>query len=89
MSKSRGNVQDPDELVAKYGADTVRLFLMFMGPWDQGGAWSPTGIGAMLDGRHLPVVEDFANDARMSGTGNRLNSARLSAAWRSARLQPK
>jgi leucyl-tRNA synthetase len=44
MSKSRGNVQDPDELVARYGADTVRLFLMFMGPWDQGGAWSETGI---------------------------------------------
>jgi leucyl-tRNA synthetase len=47
MSKSRGNVQDPDELVAQYGADTVRLFLMFMGPWDQGGPWSPTGIGGV------------------------------------------
>ena len=32
MSKSRGNTVDPDELVAKFGADTVRLFLMFMGP---------------------------------------------------------
>ncbi len=47
MSKSRGNVQDPDELVARYGADAVRLFLMFMGPWEQGGPWSPTGIGGV------------------------------------------
>ena len=47
MSKSRGNVQDPDDLVKRYGADTVRLFLMFMGPWDQGGPWSPTGIGGV------------------------------------------
>ncbi|MGH2463051.1 MAG: leucine--tRNA ligase [Candidatus Limnocylindria bacterium] len=44
MSKSRGNVVNPDDLVAQYGADTVRLFLLFIGPWDQGGPWSPTGI---------------------------------------------
>ncbi len=44
MSKSRGNVVNPDDLVAQYGADTVRAFLMFIGPWDQGGPWNYTGI---------------------------------------------
>jgi leucyl-tRNA synthetase len=44
MSKSRGNVANPDELVERYGSDTVRLFLMFIGPWDQGGPWNPSGI---------------------------------------------
>jgi len=61
MSKSRGNVQDPDELVHRYGADTVRLFLMFMGPWDQGGPWSPTGIGGVH--RFLNRVWTLALDA--------------------------
>jgi leucyl-tRNA synthetase len=60
MSKSRGNVEDPDELVKRYGADTVRLFLMFMGPWDQGGPWSPTGIGGVL--RFLNRVWTLALD---------------------------
>jgi leucyl-tRNA synthetase len=44
MSKSRGNVVNPDELVREYGADTVRAYLMFIGPWDQGGPWSYRGI---------------------------------------------
>jgi len=44
MSKSRGNVVDPDALVARYGADAVRLFLMFLGPWDQGAPWNSRGI---------------------------------------------
>jgi len=44
MSKSRGNVVDPDDLVARYGADAVRMFLMFIGPWEQGGPWSSRGL---------------------------------------------
>ncbi len=44
MSKSRGNVVDPDDLVTKYGADTVRMYLAFMGPYEQGGPWNAGGI---------------------------------------------
>ena len=44
MSKSRGNVQAPDEYVARYGADSLRLFLMFMGPWTDGSDWDAAGI---------------------------------------------
>jgi len=44
MSKSRGNVQAPDEYVRRYGADTVRLFVMFMGPWTEGNDWDAAGI---------------------------------------------
>jgi leucyl-tRNA synthetase len=44
MSKSRGNVVSPDDLVEKYGADTVRCFLMFIGPWEEGGPWNSQGI---------------------------------------------
>jgi leucyl-tRNA synthetase len=44
MSKSRGNVIAPDDLVAKYGADTVRTYLMFFSRWDYGGPWNYDGI---------------------------------------------
>ena len=44
MSKSRGNVVSPDDWVARLGADAVRLYLMFLGPWDRGGDWDDSGI---------------------------------------------
>ena len=47
MSKSRGNVINPDDVVGIMGADAVRVFLMFIGPWDQGGPWSNVGINGV------------------------------------------
>jgi len=44
MSKSRGNVIAPDEYVAELGADAVRGYLMFVGPWELGGEWSDSGL---------------------------------------------
>ncbi|HZP56864.1 MAG TPA: leucine--tRNA ligase [Dehalococcoidia bacterium] len=47
MSKSRGNVVAPDGEVAQWGADTFRAYLMFLGPWDQGGPYDPRGISGV------------------------------------------
>jgi leucyl-tRNA synthetase len=44
MSKSRGNVVNPDDVIKVHGADSLRLFLMFMGPLDRDKPWSATGI---------------------------------------------
>ena len=44
MSKSRGNVVGPDEYIARHGADTLRMFTMFMGPWTEGADWDPSGM---------------------------------------------
>jgi len=47
MSKSRGNVVNPDEYVSALGADTVRAYVMFIGPWEQGGEWFDSGISGV------------------------------------------
>ncbi len=44
MSKSRGNVVNPDELIGKHGTDAVRLYLMFISRWDQGGPWNSASM---------------------------------------------
>lgn len=44
MSKSKGNVVNPDDIVASHGADTLRLYEMFMGPLDASIAWSENGL---------------------------------------------
>jgi leucyl-tRNA synthetase len=44
MSKSKGNVVSPDQFVDKYGSDVFRMYLMFMGPFTDGGDWNDSGI---------------------------------------------
>ncbi len=47
ISKSHGNVINPDEYIEQYGADTLRMFLMFLGPLDHGGDFTDQGIGGI------------------------------------------
>ncbi len=65
MSKSRGNVVDPDPVVAEYGADVVRGYLMFVGPWDRGGPWDPQQIEGIR--RFLQRFWTVANAKENSG----------------------
>jgi len=48
MSKSRGNVVNPDEYIAQVGADVLRLYMLFMGPFEVGGDFRDTGINGMV-----------------------------------------
>ncbi|MDJ0789157.1 MAG: leucine--tRNA ligase, partial [Myxococcota bacterium] len=48
MSKSRGNVISPDDMIEEFGADAVRLYELFMGPLDKGAPWSTDGIPGCL-----------------------------------------
>ena len=47
MSKSRGNVVNPDAYVSESGADVVRAYLMFIAPWERGGEWDDSGISGI------------------------------------------
>jgi leucyl-tRNA synthetase len=66
MSKSKGNVVNPDEYVGELGADSVRAYMMFMGPWDQGGEWFDTGISGIS--RWLNRVWSLALDGYSAGS---------------------
>jgi leucyl-tRNA synthetase len=68
MSKSRGNVVNPQEFVDHYGSDTLRCFLMFIGPWDQGGPWDGRGIEGVS--RWLRRAVGLVSDGDSSGDGD-------------------
>ena len=69
MSKSRGNVIAPDDVVGRYGADSVRAYLMFMGPFDQGGPWNNQGIEGVW--RYMNRVWALVTDYIVGASGGR------------------
>ncbi|WP_284638649.1 leucine--tRNA ligase [Paenibacillus silviterrae] len=84
MSKSRGNVINPDEIVNSYGADTLRLYEMFMGPLEATKPWNTNGV----DGAHrflsriwrLFVSEDGSLNSRISSE-EELGSEAFKRVW--------
>jgi leucyl-tRNA synthetase len=68
MSKSRGNVVNPDQVVAEYGADSLRLYEMFMGPLEAVKPWSMDGVSGVrgfLDRVWRMIVDDRAEGLRL------------------------
>jgi leucyl-tRNA synthetase len=66
MSKSRGNVVNPNDIVDKYGADTLRLYIMFIGDFEKAAPWSDNAVKGCK--RFLDRVWNLA-DTRLSGDG--------------------
>ncbi len=75
MSKSRGNVVDPGDLVREYGVDTVRTYLMFIAPWEVGGPWDPSGINGPA--KWLSRVYTLYGDEQAAGPAESTSEADL------------
>ena len=71
MSKSRGNVINPDDVVKEYGADSLRLYEMFMGPLEATKPWSMRGVEGVYRflGRVWRLfIDDRAEEMRLTET---------------------
>ncbi|HEY6172606.1 MAG TPA: leucine--tRNA ligase [Candidatus Kapabacteria bacterium] len=78
MSKSLGNVVNPDDIIAEYGADTLRMYLMFLGPLDQGGPWNTKGISGVhrfLNRLWRLVADDETKETHNRWTNDAPNTA--------------
>jgi leucyl-tRNA synthetase len=83
MSKSKGNVVSPDELIREYGADTVRLYTLFIGPPEKDAEWSDQGIeGASRFLRRLWRLVYAEMDTLRGASGDAPNIAAMSPAAR-------
>jgi len=72
MSKSLGNVVNPDDYIKKYGSDTFRMYLCFMGPYEQGGPWQPKGIlGIYRFLNRVNVLVNLFNKSKTDGQDNK------------------
>jgi leucyl-tRNA synthetase len=71
MSKSKGNVVNPDEHVAKYGADSLRCYILFMGPGESDGEWNDQGIEGIYRflGRVWRQVTEAVDEGLLSASG--------------------
>lgn len=74
MSKSRGNVVNPDEVIREYGADALRLFEMFMGPLEQVKPWSMKGVEGVY--RFLGRVWRLVMEEKQDGSWQRNGSVK-------------
>ena len=75
MSKSRGNVVNPNDIVAQYGADTMRLYIMFVGDFEQAATWSTKAVAGCK--RFLDRVWNLAENAAESYDLTHANEAIL------------
>ena len=83
MSKSKGNVVSPQELVERYGADTARSYILFIGPPDQDADWSDDGVGGVH--RFLSRLWTAAAEAPSGTRGAQRRAERRSCARRTGR----
>ncbi len=74
MSKSKGNVVNPDDYIKQYGADALRMYIMFLGPFDQSIAWDDKGVTGLV--RFLNRVWDLqariVDEAELDSSAERL-----------------